>query len=488
MTIGQSRYPSRASVDAGSAYRGTPSVGRRAYRATKAEQNGGQPARSRLIRQSWFTNLLLILVIVFYGSLGRDVFFNHLAEGTDSDPIGAVLVYFRLFTCLVAVLAVVQAIGVGPAIAAVPKLFVPYLMLALVSCLWADLVKETFRAAVVLTALYLGMSLLFTRMGLVQIARLMLQIIAAVLVLSALLAVFVPSVGRHTGLEALQGVHAGRWRGIFSHKNGLGPWAAFGSVLLFTHARFGSGPRLYWWFARACALACLFFSGSATSIIGAATLLFCFGLFRIRERSGGALALLTMFGGVIVMGMMLFLFSDFLFELLGRDATLTGRTSIWQFAWDYIQTAPFIGHGYQSLGGPEFLDAEASILNQAIPGPENMYLASLLDLGVVGLTLFFGPVLLGLTRAIAALPKLTDADERDASTMMVIIVISALFMGVTETTPFICTGFDGVVCFTALFAILIVPASLRRRPSSGVPVRRASAPVAVSQPLQVQAL
>lgn len=398
--------------------------------------------------------IIFVLLLVAYGSIGRDTFFNRLNDPTIEDPIGAVLVYLRVSLSAAAVLIVFATASLNTVLESVPRSLALYILLALVSFIWAEDVKNVLRAALVLTALYVALPTLIHRLGRTTSATLLLHVIAVVVIVSTLLAILVPSIGTHTGLEAVQASHTGRWRGLFSHKNGLGPWGAFGAVTLLAYGRLMGGPWLYRMLAWGCAVLCLLFSGSATSLIGCLTMIIGYVFLRVTRAMGSGVAALVAIAGLFLAAIVFTVFADAVFGLMGRDATLTGRTEIWEIALDYIKLAPILGHGYQSLGGPVFLDFIASYTAQAIPGPENMYLASMLELGLVGTLLFFVPTVMAMIRAGRAAVALPESDDRATLEMMSLIVLAALFMGITESTPFVCTGFDGVVTFCALFIVL----------------------------------
>nr|WP_276208730.1 O-antigen ligase [Caulobacter sp. 17J65-9] len=83
------------------------------------------------------------------------------------------------------------------------------------------------------------------------------------------------------------------------------------------------------------------------------------------------------------------LFPDVLFEFLGKDATFTGRTQIWEAAMRQLETRPWTGFGYGVLWdhrGP--WDPSAWIFRDAgfKPGhAHNSWLETWLSFGLVGL-------------------------------------------------------------------------------------------------------
>jgi O-antigen ligase len=79
------------------------------------------------------------------------------------------------------------------------------------------------------------------------------------------------------------------------------------------------------------------------------------------------------------------------FASLGKDSTLTGRTDLWPLVIDMILKHPWIGYGYggfwQGFNGESayiWLNSGWNPIH-----PHNGYLAICLDLGILGLGLFF---------------------------------------------------------------------------------------------------
>jgi len=406
-----------------------------------------------------FLSAMFVLLYVSYGALGRDVFFNHLdtAMAASEDPIGLVLPYIRAFACISAISVIVLSSGLTWGLSKAPLMFAPFCFMALASTAWTgDEPKEILRNSLVLTMAWIAWPMIIHRLGLVQTVGLTLYVIATVCILSALLAVFVPSVGMHTGTEAVQQAHTGRWRGIFAHKNGLGPWAAYGSLFLFTHSWLCPGRALFWWFARICAVACLIFSGSTTSLVLFGFVFTGWIVLLLLRRYPLKLVVLLFGFGLLFLCAGLVIFQEQLFALVGRDASLTGRTDIWAFAWEYFLEAMWFGHGYQSLGGEAMLAKEASVFLQPIPGAESGYLTLLLDLGLIGFALFFVPFFIAIRNGFQWM-RYVCIEDRAALELLLLILGSTLIEAVSESNSLVSTGFDGVIAFTAYFALLTTP-------------------------------
>jgi O-antigen ligase len=81
------------------------------------------------------------------------------------------------------------------------------------------------------------------------------------------------------------------------------------------------------------------------------------------------------------------------YSLVGRDATLTGRTSIWKVVLAMIADSPLLGHGYYA-GSSAFAGPRLSeIFGQTTSHAHNGYLSILVETGIVGLSLYLYSIL-----------------------------------------------------------------------------------------------
>jgi exopolysaccharide production protein ExoQ len=88
---------------------------------------------------------------------------------------------------------------------------------------------------------------------------------------------------------------------------------------------------------------------------------------------------------------LLFVDTEDLFLLLGRDATLSGRLEIWNAVLPKIMEHPWLGYGYSSfwMGLESKPSADLwSILGWHVPHSHNGFLDLAAELGFVGLGLF----------------------------------------------------------------------------------------------------
>ena len=415
---------------------------------------GSQSTEHRIL------SILLVAFFVTYAGLGRDVFYNHLNGSSiaKEDPIGYVLPYLRVLTCMISFLFVTQRAGLTWTVSKIPILLAPFCVFALLSCLWAPDTKDALRNALALIALWGGLTPLIHRLGLVSAATCSLRVIAFVLIISTLLALLVPSVGRHTGLEIYQSTHIGRWRGIFLHKNALGPWAAYGSVLFFTHWRLCTGSFYFWWIARISALLCLVFSGDATAQLLVPILYAIWIFFMMLRRFSFGAVMTTVLLSLLVIVPLAVALGPVILSALGRDMTLTGRTALWDLAQQFIAMSPWIGSGFQTDGGPDFIAATTNIFGQPLQGPDNSYFSLLMDLGWVGLLLFFIPQIATVRNGFEWL-KYVTIEDRAALELELMLIAGSLIIGITDSTAFFATGYDGVLTFVGFLALLTAPKS-----------------------------
>lgn len=117
--------------------------------------------------------------------------------------------------------------------------------------------------------------------------------------------------------------------------------------------------------------------------------------------------------------------------VLGRDATLTGRTQIWN-TLIAMQTSPLVGAGYESFWMGSRLQrvwaSDAGMINEA----HNGYLQVYLNLGAMGLLLLFG-VLIGtywrIWKGLRAFPAIGSFGLALWTVLVVYNVTEAAFLG-----------------------------------------------------------
>ena len=246
------------------------------------------------------------------------------------------------------------------------------------------------------------------------------------------------------------------FNGIFSQKNVLGQVMAGGVFAALHGLRAREGKRLRY----LCIIALCTFVGvlskSSTAVVVIAAL-FCLDfLGRLYLRGGGSRAISICLLIGCILGLVFFSMNDELvLEFLGKDATLTGRTLIWPYVLDNISEKPLLGWGlaaFWTSGNPAAAQI-AQMVNWTAPNAHNGLLEFLLELGVVGTSLFVFLWVRNLVMAVSC--RNGPAQQFGLTTMLLLVTI--LLIGMTEevllaaqhiwTGLFFMTGF---ICEKAL--------------------------------------
>jgi exopolysaccharide production protein ExoQ len=258
--------------------------------------------------------------------------------------------------------------------------------LAITSTLWSEEPGLTLRRSVALvapTALGVVLAQRFTRPELLRILGWSLGIAA---VLSVFVSLALPSVGISTLNE-----YGSAWQGVFTNKNSLGRAMAFASTTLVLVAMQSSRGRWLPWSAAGLTLTLVLLSRSASSLLivfGMLALIPLFRSLRLRTPAAGA----VWFGAVLlgVIGLTVALANEsVVFDALGRDATLTGRTTLWAVVLASIGEQPWLGHGYNAFW-QGWSGSSALVLSEVgwdTPHAHNGFLDLALDLGLLGMAL-----------------------------------------------------------------------------------------------------
>ncbi len=224
--------------------------------------------------------------------------------------------------------------------------------------------------------------------------------------LSIFTALLLPGFGVSDGFP-----YYGAWRGVFWNRNHLGTlMSMFNIVYLFLMVHYFLKDRpqsVFWGVSYLLTLALVLFSKSATALVVTVLLNSAFLLLliwlKIRHLLTGkhyyALA-----GIFLVSIIALFINLDFLFGLLGRDSSLTGRIDLWQYLLqDVVSKHPLFGYGFGAIWNIRSFRVEtASRIGWAFPVliGDNGFMDILLHLGVIGLVIFLGILIAGYVRAL----------------------------------------------------------------------------------------
>ncbi len=182
--------------------------------------------------------------------------------------------------------------------------------------------------------------------------------------------------------------YAGAWKGVWRHKNQMGSLMARGVVACVCAAVLMPRRRNMWWFFAAFCFLMVILSQSFTSVLATLLGLTIIGIFWTASKgalSGYVFGYCLLMIALAAVAAVVFA-PEALFQIAGRDSTLTGRAGIWMLVKEEISHAPLFGHGYQAFW--HGLNGAAAHIRQAlwfnVPHSHNSWLELALDLGYFG--------------------------------------------------------------------------------------------------------
>jgi exopolysaccharide production protein ExoQ len=198
---------------------------------------------------------------------------------------------------------------------------------------------------------------------------------------------------------------AGAWRGVFPHKNVLGPVMAL-AMFVELYVIVAATERSKWRFALLALYAALVvLSHSATALLLATGYSAGAGLYLLWKRHRRAAALVVINGSIILVMGLIVVSSDPTLALsaIGKDPTLTGRTTLWEVVVAFIREKPVFGWGYRAmwvLDDPTTQLADRLTGGWGVTSSHNAFLEILLELGVAGMSVMLAILGSGLWRGL----------------------------------------------------------------------------------------
>lgn len=304
---------------------------------------------------------------------------------------------------------------------------IAFVVLAAASSLWSVNQELTARRSLALAGAVLVAAYLVGALGYKRTVTLVTVLLAAAALLSVVVAVVVPDFGVHQ-----VGAHVGRWKGVYLHKNLLGREMALAGGLFAVaaiHAR-RAGGRLFWAMMTVLAVALIVQAQSATGLVavaGAVGTALVVRMVRGRPALAAAFVALVLVG-VTVVGMLVSLAPDRLFALVGRDVSVTGRTTLWSLVLGKAEEQPVLGHGYRAFWASPGGETISQTLAWRVGHAHNSWLDVGLDLGAVGLLLVAALVFLPLRRWLTAGRSASRYHE-----VGVVVAVAALLVSMSDS-------------------------------------------------------
>jgi O-antigen ligase len=306
-------------------------------------------------------------------------------------------------------------LAVGVALSATPSISARRLVLAFL----------TFLLAAMLPAL--------TR-GLRHFTGLLLFTAAIVLILSYLGILLAPHLTIHQPGDLVEPELAGKWRGIYGHKN-----VAAGVMAVFVYTGWFAiriGQPLAGGAIALAAFVFLIFSGGKSEL----ALVFVVPIIAAlvaRTRSIWLKAFLAFAPLAILafltIGAVVSKTAQAILSALSIDPTFTGRTDIWKFALAAIAEHPWKGHGFEAFWYSEALqhsvEGKTKWLTQ-VATSHNSYIDVTLTIGIPGLVLTFLAFLVQPLKDFHRL--LPSAENKVFAQFLLLLWLFALYVGTFE--------------------------------------------------------
>lgn len=306
------------------------------------------------------------------------------------------------------------------------KWIIAWMAWLLASCLWSVKPAITLRAGLDFIIIACSMTVIISGLSREQTVRVLLNVLAVLVLVSALLALVFPSIGLTTYSEAWGAEQVGAWKGIFVEKNGLGGTSAIALAAMLGFWRQWTLSLALKAVAVASAALCLVFAQSANAWVGLLSITVMYALLAGRP-SRAWVAITWMFVGGTVLLFATTPILPLLSELFGRDASMSGRSGIWTTSLDAWRDAWITGHGY-AAGTAEYLqpillDLYGSAARHAHSG----YIEALVETGIVGFTLLVLTLWFPVWRTSYKSWWMTQ-DEARASSVLQMILFGSLVM------------------------------------------------------------
>jgi len=144
-----------------------------------------------------------------------------------------------------------------------------------------------------------------------------------------------------------------------------------------------------------------------------------------RKNNAAAALVLCLLLGASAAGSVLITERETVLSVLGKDATLTGRTVLWTKVVQHIEDRPVLGHGYGAFWEPSAKASEQvrAAIGWDTPHSHNALLDEWLDLGLVGVLLLLGAYLLAMKRAWVALRAAPGIDGLWAMSFLTMVFL-----------------------------------------------------------------
>lgn len=231
-----------------------------------------------------------------------------------------------------------------------------------------------------------------------------LRLVAWTFGIGAILSMFV--VWRLPGAGLHWHDHPGAWKGIYDYKNTFGSLMVLNSIAFLLLPIDNPKHRRYKWGGFAMSLLFILFSTSKTSIV-VSFLTISITLFYQKFRWKGKVSVFYMDVILLFLGSISTIVIGLWVEILGimgKDATLTGRTPMWNVALTELMSRPWFGFGRGAFWAEKSkyaIHAGYAVSEGFVPPhAHNGFIDIMLDVGFIGFFIFIISFILAYFRSL----------------------------------------------------------------------------------------
>jgi O-antigen ligase len=305
----------------------------------------------------------------------------------------------------------------------IPPLLVVGLLFA--SAVWSMDPSATVRRSINYAALVAGAMGMARALSIADIMKTTLWVTVVAAVIS--LALWRTPLGVLVNVEA----ETMDFRGVFGHKNMLGEAMVAGVLSSLYLIRIDKRGRMKDALFIALFMVVILASRSATSLIVCLFYMAALAIM-VMYAKGGIFRLFSVLM-VITTTLMIAIFvcaPEILFEALGKDPTLTGRTGLWPYVIDMIWYRPLLGWGFNGFWVPtnQFAVTISDTVGWYVPEAHNGLLEILLQLGFIGTGLFLWLMVRTAWLAIRCIHR----GNADMGRVTLVFLAGLLIMAVSE--------------------------------------------------------
>lgn len=183
---------------------------------------------------------------------------------------------------------------------------------------------------------------------------------------------------------------AGKWAGIFGHKNELGYMMAWSAAVSLHLALSETKYRLLRLAIFGLSICLIILSQSTTSLMIVLTMIALLPLYKLSTNNNYKLQIiaisfvlmLLVTGSIIIFGN-----AEAIVGTSGKDLTLNGRTDLWEPVIKQILERPLYGYGYAAFWTSPFA-SNIRLTYEWASNSHNGFFEIMLDLGIGGFTIF----------------------------------------------------------------------------------------------------